>query len=115
MTTMKVQVSKVMAKAIAKAMKERNMRYESVSVVTMTEREYCWRVCDSFGLYEAQDNGDYDWLSEEYKVIRIDYPWEYYANPAYLTTKRLREVLRSCGTSRTIDNFMNALCESIEV
>lgn len=110
---MKVRVTKVMAKVIAKAMKEREMRFEEVSVVTMSERSYVLNVCGMFDLHEAQEY-DYDWYAEVYKVIKVVWPWDYHACPTYLTTKRLMEILRM-SDKRDLDTFMDNLCNEIAI
>lgn len=114
MASMKVKVSKVMAQAIAKAMKERGMEFENVSVQTFNERGYVLSVAGTDGMYEAQVFGDYIWSKDEYKAIQIVWPWHYYAMPTYLTTAELLKVLRGCA-EKNIENFMNALCNKIAI
>lgn len=107
---MKVKVSKVMAKAIADAMKKRGVKLEEVSVVSYTEQFYSMNVGDVF---YALDYGDYDWETQKFKAIRIVYPYGYYAMPAYLTTKRLVTFAKRCDGS--MDKFMNLIQNEIEI
>lgn len=94
---MKVKVSKVFANFINKAAKELGFKAEA-SVVTMSERGYRLNV-GLDAMLDAQDNGDYDWCEDEYKVIKVLYPEEYYAMPKYLTTASLNKEYRRRGVT----------------
>lgn len=109
---MKVKVSKVMAKHIAKVLKEHGIRFEEVSVQKMSEGLYRFQ----FGfnaLLDADDYGDYEWGKDEYKVIRIVYPYEDYAMPTYITTKNLVEMCREAKND--IVQFNEKLCDAIAI
>jgi hypothetical protein len=108
---MKIKVSKVFADFINKTAKELGFKAEA-KVVTMSERGYCLNV----GLDAAQDAenyGDYDWRKDEYKAIRVCYPYEYYAMPRYLTTAALvREFRRSSvQTIEELKTMLRDMCE----
>lgn len=94
---MKVKVSKVFADFINKTAKELGFKAEA-SVVTMSERGYRLNVGLDAAL-DAEDNGDYDWAEDEYKVIKVLYPEEYYAMPTYLTTASLTKEFRRRGVT----------------
>ena len=94
---MKVKVSKTFAAYINKTAKALGFKAEA-SVVTMSERGYRLNV-GLDAMLDAQDNGDYDWAEDEYKVIRVVYPEEYYAMPKYLTTASLNKEYRRRGVT----------------
>jgi len=94
---MKVKVSKVFADFINKTAKELGFKAEA-SVVTMSERGYRLNV-GLDAMLDAQDNGDYDWAEDEYKVIRVAYPDEYYSMPQYMTTASLTKEFRRRGVT----------------
>ena len=108
---MKIKVSKVFADFINKTAKELGFKAEA-SVVTMSERGYCLNVGTS-AMLDAQDTDDYDWGEDEYKVIKVVYPDEYYACPQYLTTTSLNKEFRSRGvtTADELKQMVRSMCE----
>lgn len=108
---MKVKVSKVFADFINKTAKELGFKAEA-SVVTMSERGYRLNV-GLDAMFDAQDNGDYDWAEDEYKVIRVAYPDEYYAMPQYMTTASLTKEFRRRGvsTEEELQQMLREMCE----
>lgn len=108
---MKVKVSKVFADFINKTAKELGFKAEA-SVVTMSERGYRLNV-GLDAMLDAQDNGDYDWCEDEYKVIRVAYPDEYYAMPQYMTTAFLTKEFRRRGvtTEAELKEMVRSMCE----
>lgn len=108
---MKVKVSKVFAKFINDTAKELGFKAEA-SVVTMSERVYRLNV-GLDAMLDAQDNGDYDWAEDEYKVIRVAYPDGYYAMPQYLTTASLTKEFRRRGVSTAdeLKEMVRSMCE----
>ena len=108
---MKIKVSKKFADFINKTAKELGFEAEA-SVVTMGERGYCLNV-GSNAMFDAEDNGDYDWRTGEFKAIRVCYPDSYYACPQYLTTAELVKEFRRNHVS-TIDelkSMVRSMCE----
>lgn len=108
---MKVKVSKVFAKFINDTAKELGFKCEA-SVVTMSERGYRLNVGLDAAL-DAEDNGDYDWAEDEYKVIKVLYPEEYYAMPTYLTTASLTKEFRrrKVSTEEELQQMLRDMCE----
>lgn len=108
---MKVKVSKVFAKFINDTAKELGFKCEA-SVVTMSERGYRLNVGLDAAL-DAEDNGDYDWAEDEYKVIRVAYPEEYYAMPRYLTTAELTKEFHSRRVTNAdeLKEMVRSICE----
>lgn len=109
---MKIKVSKVFADFINKTANELGFSAEA-SVQRMSERGYVLNVGMAAQL-DADDYGDYDWAEDEYKVIRVVYPAEYYACPQYLTTKSLTDEYRRRGVS-TIDELKLMLKDILSV
>lgn len=108
---MKVMVSKVFAAFINKTAKELGFKAEA-EVVTMSEQAYIVNVGIE-AQWEAEDYGDRDWTTGEYKVIRVVYPEEYYAMPQYLTTAALTKEFRRRGVT-TVDELkamVRSMCE----
>ena len=108
---MKVKVSKVFADFINKTAKELGFKAEA-SVVKMSEQMYRLHV-GLKAMLDAQDTDDYDWGEDEYKVIRVVYPDEYYACPQYLTTTALTKEFRRRGVT-TVDELkemVKSMCE----
>lgn len=108
---MKIHATNVMAKAIAKAMQEKGMKFEECAIHKFSERGYALNVGD---IYEAYDRGDYDYTTGEYKVIQIVWPYNYYAMPTYLTTAELNRIHRDSHAT-TLEEYMNAVCDKIAI
>ena len=109
---MKIKVSKVFADFINRTAKELGFSAEA-SVQRMSERGYVLNVGMEAQL-DADDYGDYDWAEDEYKVIRVVYPDDYYACPQYLTTKSLTDEYRRRGVS-TIDELKLMLKDILSI
>jgi hypothetical protein len=92
---MKVQVSKVFAKFINAVSEEFGLQCEA-EVVSMPSMQYQWYVGDT---YDGERGGDFDWTTGKFKVIKVLYPYEFFANPTYLTTIRLNTEARRRGVS----------------
>lgn len=107
---MKVKVSKTFAAYINKAAKELGFKVEA-SVVTMSGRAYKMNV--SMDLYEAEGTGDYDYVEDEAKAIRVEYPAEYYAMPKYITTAELNREYRRrrVETEQELKEMLREMCE----
>lgn len=108
---MKVKVSKTFAAFINRVAKELGFKCEA-SVVSMAERGYRLNL----GLdaaFDAEENGDFNWTTGEYKAIRIAYPSDYYAMSRYITTAQLTREFRRCHvTDETgLKDMVRTLCE----
>lgn len=108
---MKVKVSKVFAKFINKTAKELGFKAEA-EVITMSERGYRLNVGID-AAFDAEDNGDYDWGTGEYRVIRVSYPYDFYAMPQYLTTASLNREFNRRGVSNAdeLKQMLRSMCE----
>ena len=88
---MKVKVSKVFADFINKTVKDVEAR-----VVKMSENQYRMNL-GGFAVWDAEEFGDYDWQTGEYKAIVVVYPYDYYACPRYISTKELTKEFKRRG------------------
>lgn len=109
---MKCKVTNKMVEVLKEALPK---DYE-VKLLKLTPDEYK-RFVHYDGLYFADEVGDYDYKNNLCKVIKILYPADFYAMPAYITTKDLREYYDDAKTDGivTIDNYKKALFAGIEV
>ena len=107
---MKVQVSKVFAKFINDTAKEMGFQAEA-SVVYMSTMGYQMNVGDP---YDGEDGGDWDWEKSKFKAIQIVYPYEYYACPLYLSTKRLCAEFRRRGI-KTMQELKEMIRDLVEI
>lgn len=80
---MNIQVSKVFARFINTTAKEMGFEAEA-EVVELSPTQYQWLVGDT---YEGET--DYDWKKGKFRAIKVLYPYEFYANPLFLSTARL--------------------------
>lgn len=104
---MYIQVSKVFAKFMNQTAKERNIRF-SASVETLTEGQYRAHVGDPW-----ENLSDYI-SNDELKVIRVEYPYEYYCSPRYISTCDLyREFMRNGVT--TSEGLKDMICDMCEI
>ena len=95
---MYIQVSKVFARFIDETAKLRGFSARA-TVVEVTENFYKWNV-DIFG---PRDDRDYNWNTDKYKVIAVEYPGDYYAPVRYLSTNELITEARAAHV-RTIED-----------
>jgi hypothetical protein len=97
---MKVKVTNAMAKEIKKAL---SGIAENVTFGKMNMDLYKWNV--DTDLFSHED--DFDMNTNKFKVIRIDYPGDCYAIPAYVTTQDLVMIFRN--SDRTYDGFFKEI------
>lgn len=109
---MNIQVSKVFAKFINKTAKEMGFKAEA-TVVNLTENQM-HGFMGLEALFDADAYGDYDWESNTYKAIRINYPYEYYACPLFIGTGMLVRAWKRCG-GKTEADLKDMLREMIEI
>lgn len=104
---MYIQVSKVFAKFMNETAKERNIRF-TASVVNLTESQYRTLVDDPW-----ENLSDYI-SSDELKVIRVEYPYEYYCSPRYISSCDLYREFRRNGVT-TSEGLKDMICEMCEI
>ena len=104
---MYLQVSKVFAKFMNQTAKERNIQF-TASVVNLTESQYRTLVGDPW------DNLS-DYISnDELKVIRIEYPYEYYCGPRYVSSCDLYREYRRFGVT-TSEGLKDMICDMLAI
>ena len=104
---MKIQVSKAMAKELNKA-----IGFCDISYIEMRPETYSWNVSVDSYLNEIDLKFDREGRNV-FKVLKIVYPPEFYAMPAYLTTRDLNRIYRE--SDRTWDGFINAVKSAVEI
>ena len=109
---MKIKVSKVFAKFINDTAKELGFKVKA-KVMTMDFRQYLYFVGEE-AMFDAEQTGDRDWLTGDYKVIQLIYPEDYYACPHYLTTAQLSREFQRRGVT-TADELREMLRDMCEV
>lgn len=105
---MRVKVSKLMADTIRKKCKAAGLKY-SVTLEKLTIDQFTTSVGNSTFQHEE----DYDSETNRLKVIKVVYPYDYYACPQYLTSSDLR-ILYS-NSDKTYDGFFGEILKWIEV
>ena len=105
---MRVKVSKLMADTIRKKCKAAGLKY-GVTLEKHTQSQFT-AFCD-YDMWRHEEV----WEAETncFKVIKIVYPCEYYANPRYLTSNDLRSVYAS--SDKTYDGFFREVLKEIEI
>ena len=106
---MKIKVSKVMAKELAKAFKNREGYKDcKVEYIEMGAFDFSMQVDASHFAHEV----DWDMAKSKFKVIRVLYPYDWYANPRYITTKDLDWAFEHCD--KTYEGFIDKAMELME-
>ena len=104
---MYLQVSKVFAKFMNQTAKERNIHFYA-SVINLTESQYRALVGDPW-----ENLSDYI-SNDELKVIRVEYPYEYYCSPRYVSSCDLYREYRRCGVT-TSEELKDMICDMLAV
>ncbi len=104
---MQVKVSKTMAKSINSYFNDKGVSYHA-EVVEFTPQSYDYHVGSSY-----LNDEDFDAETNMMKVIVVEYPYEYYAMPRYLSTRELRSIYHT--SNRTMNGFMDELFAEIEI
>jgi hypothetical protein len=108
---MKVRVSKVFADFINKTAKEMDFSAHA-DVVTIGERTYSFFTGSS--VYDADNDGDYNWAEDAYRVIKVSYPENYYVAPRYLSTRRIVDEFKSRGV-KDLNGLKEMIKDLLEV
>lgn len=89
---MKIASTKTMTtllNKIAKEMGKTDMHFRYITVSPEVYQRYI-----DMDIYDAEDNGDYNWETRKLRAIEVEYPDEYYACNKYLTTKDIKRIYR---------------------
>ena len=102
---MQVKVSNPMKKFVAVAL-------TGLGSVTLEKMTY-----EQFKLYVDYDpfrhETDWDGTKNTFKVLKVVYPFDCYASPAYITTRDLNKVFRE--SDGTAEGFTQALIAQYEI
>jgi hypothetical protein len=101
---MLIQVSKVFAKFINETANERNVKF-CAEVVEISPDRYGFIVGD---IAEAEQ--DYNPRTGKIKVMRVNYPVEYYCNPVFVSTADLVRNFRRFGV-QDLNSLKDMLCD----
>lgn len=111
---MKIASTKAMATLLNKMTKEMGITDRHFRYITLTPEVYKRYV--DIEIYNAYDNGDYNWETGELRAIEVEYPSEYYANNNYLTTQELNRIFRWYKSSiKNADDFAKKVIEEMEI
>ena len=105
---MQIKVSKVFANFINKVAKENSVKFNA-KVVTIPEKYARYYIGSNVDYYN-----DFDFANLAYKVIKIEYPPEYYANPIYLTTVQLNQDFNRYNV-KTVDDLKLMILDICEI
>lgn len=101
---MQTKVTKKMA-----ALLNKNFKNYEIKVTNLTVDEFKFKV--NYSLFD--DLEDFDSSSNTFKVIKVLYPFEYYAMPTYLTTRILTRLYEN--SDKTLEGFLQQVFNSIEI
>ena len=111
---MKIASTKAMATLLNKIAKEMGITDRHFRYITVSPEVYK-RYID-IEIYNAYDNGDYNWETGKIRAIEVEYPSEYYANNNYLTTKDLNRIFKRYKSSiENADDFAKKVIEEMEI
>lgn len=105
---MQVKVSKVMFNELKKALKgDEKFKDYSLTFEKLSDRAFRWYV----DINDYNHENDYNFNDNTFSVIKIEYPYNYYASNKYITTNDLVKVFRS--SDKTFNGFINSFKEYI--
>lgn len=108
---MQVAATTTMARMLAKACKDKGLNYQ-VRYITVTPEVYKRYI--SIEVYNAYDNGDYNWETNKIRAIEICYDPNDYACPRYLTTQEIRNIRRH-HNPKSAEALVELLVEAVEI
>lgn len=107
---MQVKATNVLAKELKKFAKQDNRTKDyTISFEKVGEKFFTLNVDMD---YWANDI-DFDYITNTFKVIKIVYPYDYYASNKYLTTRTLQNIFKN--SDKTYNGFFNAVLDYIEI
>ena len=101
---MKIKATKTLASVLNKNIKE----YQ-INLVKLNDKQFSYYV--DIDIYNHDI--DYDYTTNKFNVIEIIYPFEYYANNRYITTKELTKIFNK--SDKTLNGFIDAFKSYVEV
>ena len=107
---MLVKATKTMVNEIKKAIKDDStFKDYSITLEKFSDRQFRWYVDIDGYKHET----DYNYKDNTFNVIKIEYPYNYYACNKYITTRDLVKIFRS--SDKTLNGFINSFKEYIEI
>lgn len=103
---MKVKTSNVFAAWLRDHLKS---DHYAVSLEKLSENDFSILV----DYFTIDHEIDYNYKTGKFNVIKISYPYEYYAMPLYLTTKELIKIFQT--SDKTEAGYLKAIKEYIEI
>lgn len=111
---MKIASTKTMTTLLNRVAKEMGITDRHFRYITVSPEVYKRYV--DIEIYNAYDNGDYNWETGKIRAIEVEYPSEYYANNNYLTTKDLNRIFKRYKSSiENADDFAKKVIEEMEI
>lgn len=114
---MKVVANKTNARLIRSALYHAKIKGYKVTY-TEVDPTYYSRYVDIDDWKHEEDVVDSRLGYANYRVIRVDYPADYYALPRYITTADLAGVIRDmkkAGEELNVDNYKRRLVQLVEI
>ena len=103
---MRLNTTKTFANFLKKEMKKLGLNYE-ITLEKLNEAQYGWFV-DVMSRTNA-----YDYNTGLYSVLKVVYPYEYYACPKYITKEDLYKTWNKSGEN--LNNFLLDMKNEIEI
>ena len=73
------------------------------------------RTVDIDARYSFKYDPDYNYKTDKYNVIMINYPLNFYATPKFLATCDLTNLFRNQTKPLSTENFLDAFFDEIEI
>lgn len=102
---MKLKATKTLAKELNKRIEKYNIYGER-----LTERQFTFMVDSNYFNHE----GDFDYTTNTFGVIVVEYPSNYYACNKYITTRDLVKIWNNTQ-DKTLDGLAKAFFEYVEI
>lgn len=111
---MKVASTTTMTKLLNDAIKHHNIKDRQFKYETLEEDDYKMNV--DYDTYNAEEWGDYNYKTGKYRVIKVLYPYEYYAMPSYLTTASLNALAKQHqGEYKNAEELAKIIIDAVEI
>lgn len=111
---MKIASTQAMATLLNKMAKKLDKTDIHFRYITLTPEVYKRYV--DIEIYNAYDNGDYNWKTGKLRAIEVEYPDEYYACNRYLTTQELSRIFRwNKVRIKNADDFAKEVIEEVAI
>lgn len=105
---MKLKTSKVMAEMLNKEIKKMGLDY-NITQIRLTPQQFEYYVnIDSYN-----NENDYNYITNKFNVIQIEYPLNYYACNKYITTNDLIKIYDK--SNKTFNGFLQEFKNYVEI